>query len=656
MKIKQKFILLAGVIGAVMIIVSAIGYNTAASSVEEAARKELLANIVSKSDEAESWLASKAQYAKSMAETFANIADDATVKRPEMLTGILADKEFQDAYHVRDDGWAWALVAGDLNGKREWRERPWYIAIKKSGQFEYTDPYVDAMTGKLVVSATMPYSRKNGVGGGLCLDIRMDAIQDHVGMIKFKGEGIGYILNPKTDMINVSADAQQNLKKISENPLFRSHVTEMTQNKTGFFKENVAGQECFVAYHTMALTGWITAIELPSLSSLGDAAKLRYIYIGLTGLGVLLLSGSLFFFANGIVRRLGLLNRGLNEIAGGNLRMEPLPVDSSDEFGEMADEFNRMKDNVHDLILKIKDSSERVAASSDALASSSHQAAENATHVAQTVSEVSEGMEKQLTSVGVTKKNIDGAFNDIEAMARKTDGVAESARQMADAAESGSRLMHDAIAKMSGIETSVSTSAEVVRKLGANSQQIGQIVETISQISEQTNLLALNAAIEAARAGEAGRGFSVVAEEVRKLAEQSASAAENISELIGDVQKDTEAAVASMEGGTGEVAGGLASIRAVAEQFDEINRRVTSVNDEIAGIKQSAQTINDGIKNIVSAIDTIDEVSREASKNTQVISSSSQEQSASSQEIASASNSLSDLAVDLKNATATFKI
>ena len=159
MKIKQKFVMLAGVIGAVMIIISVIGYNTAANSVEEAAQKELLANIVSKSDEAESWLASKAQYAKSMAATFSKITDDVTVKRPEMLTGILADKEFQDAYHVREDGWAWALVAGDLNGKREWRERPWYIEIKKTGKFEYTDPYVDAMTGKLVVSATMPYSR-----------------------------------------------------------------------------------------------------------------------------------------------------------------------------------------------------------------------------------------------------------------------------------------------------------------------------------------------------------------------------------------------------------------------------------------------------------------------------------------------------------------
>ena len=656
MKIKQKFILLAGVIGAVMIIVSAVGYHTAASSVEEAARKELLANIVSKSDEAESWLASKAQYAKSMAEIFANTADDANVKRPEVLNGILADKEFQDICHIREDGWAYALGAGELTGQREWRERPWYIAIKKSGKFEYTDPYVDASTGKLVISATMPYSRKNGVGGGLCLDIRMDAIQDHVGLIKFEGEGVGYILNPKTDMINVSADAAQNLKKISESPLFKNHVAEMTQKKTGFFTENVNGTEHLVAYNTMALTGWITAIELPALSTFGDVAKLRYIYIGLTGVGVLLLAGSLFFFANGIVRRLGLLNAGLHEIAEGNLRIAPLAADSSDEFGEMATEFNRMKDNVHTLIVKIKNSSDQVSASSEALASSSHQAAQNATHVAQTVSDVSEGMDKQLASVDVTKQNIDEAFTDIEAMARKTDDVAESARQMADAAESGSGLMREAIAKMSGIETSVATSADVVRKLGANSQQIGQIVETISQISQQTNLLALNAAIEAARAGEAGRGFSVVAEEVRKLAEQSASAAENISELIGDVQKDTEAAVTSMEGGTGEVSNGLASIRAVAEQFDEINRRVASVNGEIAGIKQSAQTIDNGMKNIVTAIDAIDTVSREASKNTQVISASAEEQSASSQEIASASNSLSDLAIELKNATASFKI
>ena len=484
----------------------------------------------------------------------------------------------------------------------------------------------------------------------------MDAIQEHVGRIKFDGEGVGYILNPKTDLINVSANAEQNLKKLSENPLFRNHVDEMVKQKTGLFTEIVDGKEHLVAYNVMALTGWITAIELPALSSFGGVAKLRYLYIGLTAIGVLLLTGSLFFFANGVVRRLDLLNQGLHEIAEGNLRMDPLEVDSTDEFGEMATEFNRMKDNVYNLIVKMKNSSEQVSAASEGLASSSRQAAETATNVTKTVGVVAEGMEKQLSSVGATKQTIDTAFTDIEAMAKKTDEVSESAKQMADAAESGARLMNEAIAKMSGIEGSVSASADVVRKLGANSAQIGQIVETISQISEQTNLLALNAAIEAARAGEAGRGFSVVAEEVRKLAEQSSAAADNISLLIGDVQKDTEAAVASMEGGTGEVTNGLASIRAVAEQFEEINRRVASVNHEISEIKQSAQTIDNGMQNIVMSIDTIDTVSREGSQNTQVISSAAEEQSTASAEIASASNALSNLAVELKNATSAFKI
>ena len=120
----------------------------------------------------------------------------------------------------------------------------------------------------------------------------------------------------------------------------------MVKQKTGLFTEIVDGKEHLVAYNVMALTGWITAIELPALSSFGGVAKLRYLYIGLTAIGVLLLTGSLFFFANGVVRRLGLLNQGLHEIAEGNLRMDPLEVDSTDEFGEMATEFNRMKENV----------------------------------------------------------------------------------------------------------------------------------------------------------------------------------------------------------------------------------------------------------------------------------------------------------------------
>src|SRR5574344_67563 len=148
---------------------------------------------------------------------------------------------------------------------------------------------------------------------------------------------------------------------------------------------------------------------------------------------------------------------------------------------------------------------------------------------------------------------------------------------------------------MEGIEKSVLNSAEVVQKLGENSKQIGQIVETISGIADQTNLLALNAAIEAARAGEAGRGFSVVAEEERK-------------ERIAVIQSDTEQAVAAMQSGTTEVQEGTTAIREVGEQFTDIMRMVNEIKSQMEEINASVKTVSDGTTNIVAAVDSSDEV------------------------------------------------
>jgi methyl-accepting chemotaxis protein len=227
---------------------------------------------------------------------------------------------------------------------------------------------------------------------------------------------------------------------------------------------------------------------------------------------------------------------------------------------------------------------------------------------------------------------------------------------MAGAADHGAELMNNAMDKMGGIEQSVSNSAQVVRKLGENSKQIGQIVESISAIADQTNLLALNAAIEAARAGEAGRGFSVVAEEVRKLAEQSQQSAEEIKNRIAVIQGDTEEAVIAMEAGTNEVALGTQAIREVGEQFQDITTRVASIKSEMEEINGAVQTVSKGMQGIVEAMDTIDEVSRATSEETQTISAAAQEQSASSEEIASASHSLADLATELQAATGKFKV
>ena len=372
---------------------------------------------------------------------------------------------------------------------------------------------------------------------------------------------------------------------------------------------------------------------------------------------LLVVIGAISWFVIGrVVKQINGLADHMGEMSQGNLRLEPLPVTSNDEIGLMSEEFNAMLKNLRGLITQMANSAEQVAASSEELTASSQQAAEAATHVAQTVVEVAGGMDKQLASVDSAKQNIDAAFIDINTMTEKAAVVTENTEQMAGAADHGAELMNNAMEKMNGIEQSVANSAQVVKKLGENSKQIGQIVESISAIADQTNLLALNAAIEAARAGEAGRGFSVVAEEVRKLAEQSQLSAEEIKERIAVIQGDTADAVVAMEAGTNEVALGTQAIREVGEQFQDITARVASIKSEMVEINDEVQKVSKGMQGIVTAMDTIDEVSRSTSEETQTISAAAEEQSASSEEIASASHSLADLATELQSATGQFKV
>lgn len=201
----------------------------------------------------------------------------------------------------------------------------------------------------------------------------------------------------------------------------------------------------------------------------------------------------------------------------------------------------------------------------------------------------------------------------------------------------------------------VADSTSVVDKLGQSSQQIGQIVETIVGISDQTNLLALNAAIEAARAGEAGRGFSVVAEEVRKLAEQSQSAAGQIATLITSIQQETARAVSSMKEGNAAVASGASSVASLSDTFHQIQDHVESVSSEVRGMETSIVGISDEMTGIAQKMEHIQQEGTRIASEMQSVSVATEEQSAASEEIASASASLASHAQKMQEGVTRFK-
>ena len=344
-----------------------------------------------------------------------------------------------------------------------------------------------------------------------------------------------------------------------------------------------------------------------------------------------------------------------DDIAGGNLRGENLKITENDEIGELATAINKMQNELRELIGDIYKSSEKVASSSEELTASSAQTNEIIQQVAQNASEMNEGAIKQHATVNDLQATVDDmrkVMHELHASARE---MGESAKVTQDKAMDGKAKVSFAIEKIQQIAEQSKRSAEVVDNLGKRSKEIETIVDTISDIAAQTNLLALNAAIEAARAGEHGRGFALVSDEVRKSAEQSATAAQNISELIAKILDDTNSAIKSMELGAVGVNEGSQSVSATGEAFALIEEQVENLNKNIQKSIDYIESVNTASHTISDAMGVLQEISNKSTEKIHSVSSATQEGSTAIHEMSEASEKLSELAQDMQNEVLKFK-
>ncbi|WP_044894155.1 methyl-accepting chemotaxis protein [Bacillus alveayuensis] len=357
-----------------------------------------------------------------------------------------------------------------------------------------------------------------------------------------------------------------------------------------------------------------------------------------------------------ISRPVVMIAAAAEKIASGDLTGKQIEVKNRDEIGDLAKAFNRMSKNLRELIHQLASNAEQVAASAEELTASAEQTSKAAEQIASTMQDVAAGVEKQVQSVEETSQTTNEMSSGAQQIAGNAQNVSSIAIETAEKATQGGKTIDVAIKQMNSIHQTVNALAEVIKSLGERSKEIGQITNVITGIAEQTNLLALNAAIEAARAGEQGRGFAVVADEVRKLAEQSAQSAQQISQLISAIQEETNKAVQSMEAATKEVVAGISVVDTAGESFKQIQSSINEVTTQIQEISAAIQQMAAGTEQMVQSMQLVAKVAETSAAGTEEVSAVTEEQLAAMEEISSSAESLSHMAEELQTLIGKFKI
>ena len=344
-----------------------------------------------------------------------------------------------------------------------------------------------------------------------------------------------------------------------------------------------------------------------------------------------------------------------NKLGEGDFRIPNDMRIRGDEFCEVQDALFSTIRSVNKFLNSMLKSSEHMASASEQLSASAHQSAESATSVAQSVAGANDIMTEQQESVAKGIESINSITDAVQNISSESQQASENTKQVAHKASEGGKAIDETVGQIRNVESTVRTTADLVDKLGARSQEIGAIVDAISNLAGQTNLLALNAAIEAARAGEQGRGFAVVAEEVRKLAEQSGTAAQQIADLISGIQGDTDKAVSSMNEGRTAVDIGAKSVEGIRQMFIDIKQMVDDASTEVGRVSGALGAVSKDASSVSHGMKEIESGSYRVGDEMQSVSSATQEQSATSEEIAAASESLAKLAQQIQDAIRQYK-